>query len=88
MLSMKLAYEECMSSNEATYDDEECINATQEQQLDVVEQELQETIIAANILGIEYGDMDVRGMRRMIETEAKGLQQLQRNNRSAPLQKI
>ncbi|KAG5561213.1 hypothetical protein RHGRI_004292 [Rhododendron griersonianum] len=82
------AYEECMSSNEATYDDEECINATQEQQLDVVEQELQETIIAANILGIEYGDMDVRGMRRMIETEAKGLQQLQRNNRSAPLQKI
>lgn len=82
------AYEECMSSNEATYDDEECINATQEQQLDVVEQELQETILAANILGIAYGDMDVRGMRRMIETEAKGLQQLQRNNRSAPLQKI
>ncbi|KAI8524644.1 hypothetical protein RHMOL_Rhmol13G0164500 [Rhododendron molle] len=82
------AYEECMSSNEVTYDDEEFRNATQEQQLDVVEQELQDTIIAANILGIEYVDTDVRRMRRMIETEAKGLQQLQRNNRFAPFQKI
>lgn len=51
----------------------------------LIDQELHFTTFVGTKLGIEYGDTDVKRLRRMIEAEVKELNALKTHNRFAPL---
>ncbi|KAF7114854.1 hypothetical protein RHSIM_RhsimUnG0075300 [Rhododendron simsii] len=66
-------------------DIDDYIIASQEQEQNAIDEELQNTIIAGNTLGIKFGDIGVLRMKKMIENEYKELKESLRNNTFAPL---
>ncbi|KAG5547507.1 hypothetical protein RHGRI_013259 [Rhododendron griersonianum] len=82
-------YEECMSTRGAEYEDEEYVSDTLEHEEELIEEELQSTLEAGNILGIEYVDIytDIRRMKKLIQNEVNQLKLLKKINSFAPLQR-
>ncbi|KAF7132286.1 hypothetical protein RHSIM_Rhsim09G0039900 [Rhododendron simsii] len=78
-------YEECMSSGESVHEDLFISNSQRQEQY-MIEEEHQHTIEAGTMLGIEYGEIDVLAVKKMIELEAKEYTLLQKN-RFAPIQR-
>ncbi|KAI8554292.1 hypothetical protein RHMOL_Rhmol05G0087200 [Rhododendron molle] len=64
---------------------EEFIIASQEQEQNEINKEVQNTIIAGNTLGIKFWDSGIKRMTKIIENEAKILKASLKNNSFAPL---
>ncbi|KAF7114510.1 hypothetical protein RHSIM_RhsimUnG0085900 [Rhododendron simsii] len=73
------------SLSSKTNEIEEFIIASQEQEQNEINKEVQNTIIAGNTLGIKFGDAGIKRMTKMIENEAKILKESLKNNSFAPL---
>ncbi|KAF7112933.1 hypothetical protein RHSIM_RhsimUnG0177800 [Rhododendron simsii] len=63
----------------------EYIIASQEQEQNEIDKEVQKTILAGNSLGIKFGDAGIKRMKKMIENEAKVLKASLKYNSFAPL---
>ncbi|KAF7131897.1 hypothetical protein RHSIM_Rhsim09G0015100 [Rhododendron simsii] len=63
----------------------EYINASQQQEQNEIDKELQKTIAAGNSLGIKFGNPGIKRMKKMIENEAKALKASLKDNSFAPL---
>lgn len=61
------------------------IIASQEQEQNAMDEELQNTLIAGKTLGIKFGDTGILIMKKMIENESKEMKASLKNNTFAPV---
>ncbi|KAH7835763.1 hypothetical protein Vadar_029616 [Vaccinium darrowii] len=64
-------YDECMSHSESEFISDSLISRGQRQKIDLINGELQSTLMVGKTLGVDLEEDDVLNMKKMIETEAK-----------------